>query len=85
MYNAPASKDKTGGEIPGAKRFLCDLSADIGETVNLADRHPGIVKRLEKLHVEWATKRGIDPFPKMRQKKQPKTNTARPEGRNQKG
>ncbi len=52
------------GGIPGkGKRHslplsLFDLETDIGETTNLADQHPEVVKRLEKLADSMRTELG---------------------------
>jgi arylsulfatase A len=35
-------------------KFLVNLADDPGERSNLADKHPDIVKRLTRLHEEWA-------------------------------
>lgn len=40
---------------------LYDLEADLGETINLFDQHPGIVKELDAAYAKWA-KGLVDPL-----------------------
>ncbi|MBN1443876.1 MAG: sulfatase-like hydrolase/transferase [Planctomycetes bacterium] len=53
VHGGPASELR-GVKIPAAKEFLADLSADPGESRNLAAEHPEIVESLTELHEEWA-------------------------------
>ena len=36
--------------------YLYDLEKDIGETTNLANEHPEIVKELKSIHQAWRDK-----------------------------
>jgi arylsulfatase A-like enzyme len=43
--------------VEGARYFLSNLDEDATETVNIADQHPDVVKRLTALHESWAASR----------------------------
>jgi arylsulfatase A-like enzyme len=46
---------------PGSGLYLFDLSADVGETTNLAATRPDTVARLTTLHNLWRTEVGLTP------------------------
>jgi len=48
---------------PGDGLYLFDLSADVGETTNLAATRPDTVARLATLHNLWRTEVGLTPDP----------------------
>ena len=43
---SPAKQTNLRGDTRPAKAMLYDLATDIGETTNVADKHPQVVKRL---------------------------------------
>lgn len=45
---------KGGGAAGDDTPFLVNLREDIGETKNVARRHPDVVRRLQQLHDDWA-------------------------------
>ena len=47
------STEFKGKRIPEAEYFLSDIEKDPGETQNLAEKYPQIVKRLVQLHENW--------------------------------
>jgi len=53
VHNGP-STERNGRKIPQVEDFLSNLAEDVAETKNLAEDHPDVVKRLTKLHQEWA-------------------------------
>ena len=53
VHNGPAT-ERDGRKIPQVENFLSNLAEDVTETKNLADEHPDVVKRLTRLHQEWA-------------------------------
>jgi arylsulfatase A-like enzyme len=53
VHNGPAT-EQNGRKIPKVADFLSNMTEDVTETNNLADNHPDVVKRLTKLHNEWA-------------------------------
>jgi len=52
VHNGPKT-EHDGRSIPKVKDFLSDMTADITETKNIADKHPDIVRKLTQLHSEW--------------------------------
>jgi len=52
VHEGPATQDGTH-RLPAAPDFLSDMSRDVTETENLADRHPDVVERLTRLHEQW--------------------------------
>ncbi len=59
VYKGP-STEENGVKIPQAEYFLSDLSKDVTETKNIADRHPDVVRRLTAIHEKWAGEVGAE-------------------------
>jgi len=57
--NGPSTRTSTGDTLPASELFLSDMSKDVTETVNLADKYPDVVRRLKRLHDAWAGRMGI--------------------------
>ncbi len=53
VHNGPAT-DYKGRKIPAVEDFLSNMADDVTETKNLAKDYPDMVRRLTKLHEEWA-------------------------------
>lgn len=49
---------------PGAGLALWDLDGDVGETKNLAERHPDVVERLSRVHDAWRERVGLAEQPR---------------------
>lgn len=53
VHGGPATKTQNR-RLPAVQDFLSNLDLDVTETRNLAQQHPDVVKRLTRLHEQWA-------------------------------
>ena len=54
LLGNPTDPSKKAPIGPEDKLFLANLKDDVGEMKNVAGAHPDVVRRLQKLHEEWA-------------------------------
>lgn len=55
LIGNPNDTSKQAPLTKSDRRFLVNLNDDVGETRNIADRHPEVVRRLEAAHDAWLT------------------------------